>query len=235
MTRCTGEPISWLRLERYGLRELPEPEHDAIAAHLRECPACESCFARVAADGERIVPALTPTSRAAARSERTVLPRLRGHTWAALGLASAAIAVLSLRVSGPGLEPPVTTRAIKGGELALELVRLGADGRLRDPTAYAEGDLFKLTLTCPEARGGVSDLVVYQDGHAFFPWPAAQPTTCGNRRSLAGAFSIGGTSEATVCVVLSDRAPDRSELARGPHVLPERSACVKLPHFQTGR
>jgi hypothetical protein len=146
--------------------------------------------------------------------------------------------VLALRdTGGPGLEPPepLRARATKGSALALELVRLGTDGRLREPNAYAEGDRFKLSLTCPEADSGMSDLIVYQDGRAYFPWAAAQPTTCGNRRSLEGAFSISGSSEADVCVVLSDRAPDRGELARGAQALPERSVCARLPHSQTGR
>jgi hypothetical protein len=40
---CTGTPVSWLRLERLALGELPGDEARLVEAHLGECAACRAC------------------------------------------------------------------------------------------------------------------------------------------------------------------------------------------------
>ena len=40
MTACIGEPVSWLRLERFALGAA-DP---AIASHVAACPACRHCL-----------------------------------------------------------------------------------------------------------------------------------------------------------------------------------------------
>lgn len=52
---CIGEPISWLRLERLALDELPDAA--AARAHLDACPACAAAFAQIR-DDARPLPAL---------------------------------------------------------------------------------------------------------------------------------------------------------------------------------
>lgn len=52
---CIGEPISWLRLERLALDELPDAA--AAHAHLGACPACAAAFAQIREDA-RPLPAL---------------------------------------------------------------------------------------------------------------------------------------------------------------------------------
>ncbi|MCA9675926.1 MAG: zf-HC2 domain-containing protein, partial [Myxococcales bacterium] len=44
---CVSEPVSWLRLERYALGELPGPLAREVAAHLAGCPACRACLDRI--------------------------------------------------------------------------------------------------------------------------------------------------------------------------------------------
>jgi hypothetical protein len=55
--RCTGEPISWLRLEQLALEELPATAASTARAHLADCPACAAAFAQIREDA-RPLPAL---------------------------------------------------------------------------------------------------------------------------------------------------------------------------------
>lgn len=218
MTACIGEPISWLRLERYGLGELASHESEAVAQHLSKCPVCEACYRQIADD---VAVPLLPRMAAPPPRRRARL------AWVgAAGAAAAALLVVWIR--GPGLDPPGSHLAVKGGELSIELVRLGVDGRMREPTQYHPDDRFKVLVSCPPPWRGVVDVVVYQDDAASFPLDAQTLDECGNRRSLEGAFRIDGTGPATVCAVLAERGVDRRELASGVSALPERSVCQRL-------
>ncbi|HEY6463790.1 MAG TPA: zf-HC2 domain-containing protein, partial [Polyangiaceae bacterium] len=66
--RCTGEAVSWLRLERYHLGELAEHERRTIDAHLAGCPACASCLARIVEDDAVLLPALPLAAAAAGKA-----------------------------------------------------------------------------------------------------------------------------------------------------------------------
>lgn len=170
----------------------------------------------------------------AADSARTVSPlpakvRKLPKRWAGFGaLAAAAAAIaLAIRLQGPHPEPPIARRTIKGGELALELVRAARDGRLLEADGYTPDDRFRAQLSCPPGVATHADLVVYQDGRAFFPLdPIA--LACGNHRDVPGAFRIDGASPALVCVALAEHPIDRERIAEGFSALPELSACVRL-------
>ena len=56
--RCTGTPVSWLRLERYHLGEIRGRERAVVAEHLAACPACAACLARIEQDDAVALPAL---------------------------------------------------------------------------------------------------------------------------------------------------------------------------------
>ncbi|HKU42850.1 MAG TPA: zf-HC2 domain-containing protein [Polyangiales bacterium] len=217
MNPCIGEPISWLRLERYGLGELPADDRAHIDAHLEACPACRACWQTIAGDSQRALPPLAAKVRK--------LPT----RWARLGaLAAAAAAIaLALRLQGPHPEPPIARRSIKGGELALDLVRISGDGRLLDANGYTPADRFRVDITCPPGGASHAELVVYQDGRAFFPLDPAR-LECGNHRAMPGAFRIDGTSPALVCIALADGPLDRAGLAAGFESLPELAACLRL-------
>jgi hypothetical protein len=218
---CVGEPISWLRLERYRLQELAADQRGEVDQHLAACEACRACLAHVA--GEIALPPL-PVGRARRRA------RLR---WIASGgaLAAAAAAVLLvLRPASPGLEPPRRTLTIKGGELAIGLVRERAGSIAHEPASFAQGDRFKVVLTCPPDLRPHVDVVVFQAGEAYFPLPRAHLAQCGNAVALPGAFALDGAVEAVVCAVISEReALSRAALgARGAAGLPTMSVCHKL-------
>jgi hypothetical protein len=222
MMQCIGEPISWLRLERYGLALVSATEQRSIASHLGECAACRACFERIehGADALRL-----PLPAAVSRARRA------WPTWRNLGswglVASGALAALVLLARRPSSEPSAYAPPnVKGGELTLELVRMGADGQQREPSHFSADDRWKARLSCPPGFEGQVDLVVYQDVQVFFPLAAQAVERCGNGITLQGAFRMDGQSPVTVCVVLVERGSvDRALLARGVAGLPARHVC----------
>jgi hypothetical protein len=223
MSPCIGEPVSWMRLERYGLGELPAAERATIREHLAACPACGECFARI--EQGRELPALPPLAalRPRARPRVAWLGMLAVASAAAVAMLLVARTQPDVALPGPHLRAPA-----KGGDFAIEVVRIDAEDRLRDATHFAASDRFKVLLTCPPPWVGHAEVVVYQDGRAFFPLAPQLAPSCGNRRKLAGAFQLDGASPASVCVALAPSAIDRNRLAQGPQALPELSLCARL-------
>src|SRR4051794_31433232 len=143
-SRCIGTPISWLRLEQYLLGELPADVHRAVQQHLDDCAACKSCVEF--AQRERLArpsvgandPLRDPRKPAPAETEslpfrRRTLPR----RWAVIALSTAAIvgaAMLAFRptLGGDEVSIPARRAAIKGGELAIGLIRERAGTKTLD-------------------------------------------------------------------------------------------------------
>lgn len=241
MSKCIGEPVSWLKLERYELGELSHVEASAVADHLRACPVCSACYVLIQRDGRtfetlavsRVATAVTLT--AATRAPRTTV---RGRALAlavssALSAALGAWLVLGLRAPEVAPATHFGGTAEKGEMLALELVRVSASsGQLREPTGFVPGDRFKLLLTCPPALGGELRVRVFQADEVFEPLARQRLDACGNRRSLAGALQLDGEQPVDVCVVMVDRgrAGQDSEIAsaRSPEQLPLPHVCTRV-------
>jgi hypothetical protein len=225
MSACIAEPISWLRLERYRLQELAVADAREIEQHLAACASCRECLAKV--DAPLPLPELPV--RVPAPIRRPVWGRARFVAAASAITAAAAAAVLMLR-SSPGLEPPRRVLAIKGGELAIGLVRERAGAIAREPSQFAPGDRFKVLLTCPPPLRPHVDVVVFQGEQAFFPLQPAELAACGNALALPGAFALDGAEDALVCAVVSDAGPvDRAALsAGGVAALPALSVCAPI-------
>jgi hypothetical protein len=223
---CIGEPISWLSLERHHLRELDGAAQARVEEHLRACDACRSCMAQIEAPLE--LPVLPARSAQPGLVES--LRRWMSTRWVlpVMAAAGAAIALLVLRPVTPGLEPPRAARLrIKGGELALDLVREHAGSIANDPLRFALGDRFKVLLTCPPGQLVHADVVVFQAGQAFFPLVATRVERCGNELPLPGAFTLDGDEPAIVCAVVSESsAIDRDSLSPGS--LPKLSVCQTI-------
>jgi hypothetical protein len=225
MSDCISTPVSWLRLEQYALGELPASK-DEIGAHLAACPACAACFARIEAEAKGELRPLPVPIRAATGSAR----RLRFAAMAS-GLALAAAAVLAIGRWQPAVDPRGDGDGVrvKGDAIAFTLVR-------DDETIFAEaggtfrgGDRFKALVTCPPGTRAHFDLVVYDSAGASFPLAAAPSLACGNEVPLAGAFRVTGGESVKVCLVWSDGAIDRGELARVSYdEAAKRGACKVL-------
>jgi hypothetical protein len=224
MNTCTSQPISWMRLEQYALGELPEPERVEIASHLERCPACGECFAsieRVSAPDLSFLDA--PVHRLPELGARRALSRTSWPVWA--GLASAA-AVLLLLVR-PDAHPPARVQ-VKGGDFALELVRLDRHGRVQSPTRFGEGDRFKALVTCPPGWRGFAGLIVFQGEQRYEPLAARRLDDCGNRRTLEGSFAIDGRERALVCTSFANSESEWRRQVDASAAPPRGSVCTSL-------
>jgi hypothetical protein len=222
MNAC-HEPISWLRLEHYHLGELPADEHSFVREHLEACPHCRAMLAEIEGD-DRTLPPLPVPSAAPARPWyhrwSVLLPAVAGP------LAVAAIALLLLRPPPQPGAPPPSRVAIKGGELAIALVRERAGVTERHPEIYLDGDRFQVLVTSPPGQLPF-DLVVLQGGQAYFPIPAA--STHGGNAVPVGSFVLTGPGDAAVCVVTGTERATREELAaRGVESMGDGCACLEL-------
>lgn len=235
LSRCTGEPISWLRLERYHLGELAEGERARVAEHLTVCATCAECMERIEADEAVILPALELGAGAGrAASVATPAPPRRWRLLASAGaLAAAAVMVLGIGRTWRGSGTPMTEREtalLKGDGMAFVLVREDGQRVVDAQGVFRDGDRFKALVTCPPAMGANFDLVVFDASGASFPLAPAPGFACGNEVPLPGAFRLtaepGGHE--TVCVVWTDAEQvDRAALSRNGVASP-RSMCKEL-------
>jgi hypothetical protein len=219
---CTSEPISFLRLERYLQGDLQVPERERIAAHLRECPTCSACFAELRDEVIElpVLPVALPT-RARARS----------RTWPlALVVAAAALGLVLLPQLSQLNRPPAARVRIKGGELAIALVREHQAALANEASVFAAGDRFEVRVSCPAELRAHWDVVVFQAGQAFFPLQPEAPLRCANGVTLPGAFALTGSAAVSVCVQIDPAKPvEREPLRRdGPRALSPASACTAL-------
>jgi hypothetical protein len=177
---CTGEPISWLRLERHALGELD----DGIAAHLEGCAACRAVMERIQGDDRAlprlVLPAPAPKTR-----------WWRVPVWAGAALAAAVVLLFFLlRDTDRPARHPGPRIAIKGGgELVVSIVR------------ETGGDRYKVRVTCSAPTELDAEVVVHQDGEVSSPLPPAR-LRCGNQVVLPGAFTLTRRSPAVVCLTV---------------------------------
>lgn len=188
---CTGEPVSWLRLEQFALGAA-DP---ATAAHLAGCPACRACLDHIRGDAVAL-----PALAAAARPARAAWRRW----WLGPALAAAAATAVLVVVLRPAPPSPDTADrvAIKGiGEVVLELVRERGGAIAFDARRYAPGDRWKVVVTCPPAAAGslAIDVSVADGAAVDHPLPPAR-LACGNRVGVPGAFTVTGDRANRICV-----------------------------------
>ena len=211
--RCTGEPISWLRLERYHLGELGPDERSRVEQHLATCPACRACLERIEGDDAVALPPLP----APMPSRRVVRMRWPAQIGALVATLAAAAAVgLAIRSSHPtdGERVALPGARVKGDGIAFSLVR--DDGARVDGEEgiYRDGDRFKAIVTCAPGAAGAFDMVVYDASGASFPLDPSVGLACGNEVPLPGAFRLTGVGDETVCLVWNaSGSVDRSTLA----------------------
>ena len=236
---CIDQPISWLRLERHRLGELPRSESLAIEQHLVRCPTCRRCYEETGIERE-LAPLPDLSEMAAANGVYgpragfliSRLDWLRGWRVAALALTTAAAALLLwVRTEPSPLERQLSRPAslsVKGGTLVLQVVRKRGNAVSRDgEIGFLPGDTFKLLVTSPLGLASAWSVVVYQDEAAYFPLALAEKPTSGNRVPLPGAVALDGESPAWICVAFGDaETVALRRLERGPERLPETAACV---------
>ena len=183
---CIGEPISWLRLERYA----QDGRDAAVRDHLAACPACQSCLDEITRDVVMLRPLVVP-------------PKRRWWVFAIPAFAAVAVAAV-LFVLRPRDEVSESVR-IKGlGTVELDVVR-ERNGAIGDDRTFRAGDRFKVIVTCPPEHLARFDVAITEQGasHADRPLAPAQ-LLCGNRVAIPGAFSLTGDKPHRVCVRIND-------------------------------
>ena len=232
--RCIGEPVSWLRLERYHAGELAAESRAAIATHLAACPACAACLAQIEEDQAVALPALPAAAArpATSRAAPSKVVWLRSsRAMAAVGaLAMAAAVVLGIgrgwwRTGVESGGTVATAVRVKGGSVAFTLVREDSERIEGARGIYRDGDRFKVLVTCPPTYGAGFDVVVFEEGAPSFPLAPAPAFACGNLVPLPGAMRLTGNKRETVCVTWNEEGPvDRA--AAGPRSA--RTLCKDL-------
>src|SRR5450432_175121 len=236
--RCTGDPVSWMRLERYHLRELGGVDRLPIEQHLGACAACRACLAQIQHDDVDTLPPLEvrPSKNPLLGARPTKLGRL-SLRWSTSLVATASLCAAAAAIAlGVGRTRQATndglahldTSSVKGGGVALALVRDDGQTILPEGGVYQDGDRFKAVVTCPPTMHARFDLVVFDPaGAASFPIEPTEELACGNAVPLPGAFRLTGHGEQEACLGWSeDGAVDRSTLAREP--VGEHAFCVRL-------
>lgn len=228
---CIGQPVSWLRLERFALGELPEAEEREVSTHLEECAACSACMQELREREPAALPALPDNVIQAP------VPwwRRRGMRLAwggGFAAAAAAAAVVAVVLSSRGVEEdaalPGRRTALKGGDAVIDLVRERRGSIAYTPDTFVREDRFEVVFTCPLDSALHVDVVVYQDGAPSFPL-APTALECGNRVVLPGAFRVTGESDATVCVVFDQNAPpNRAGIAATDPSALDQAVCTTL-------
>jgi hypothetical protein len=230
---CSGEPVSWLRLERYHLGELEGPQRTQVETHLAACPACSECLRRIELDDAAPLPPLELPSAAKKGSSGRVL-QFRASRVSAIvfGLAAAAAVMLGasrtwLRDPGADLRPG--SPRVKGGDVTFSLVSDDGERVVDDTGLYQDGNRWKVMVTCPPTLSAGFDVVVLDDAGASFPLAPVPLLACGNEVPLPGAFRLTGPGEETVCIVWSPGgASARPENPKSATELGPDSRCKRL-------
>lgn len=198
---------SWYALERYALGECQPDEAREIEESLAHDPDTSAILDAIRSDHRSLPPLSIPTPQ-----------RARNRVWS-MGIVLLAAAALLVTVSRD-TEPAV--EGWKGGDVALEVVRLRDGVQTVTPASVAPGDHLGLRLTCPEGSVDV-DIVVFHGDEVAFP---LQPATidCGNHVPLPGAFSVDSPGELVVCATF-DGVPTRAQLAADRRASP---LCIDL-------
>lgn len=224
--KCIDVPVSWLRLERYHAGELAESERARVAAHLASCASCASCSAGIERDAARPLPPL-PVVRSVPPA-RPLATRAGVAVFAAAALA-AGLAFWARRATEGDEEVAVRT---KGDAVAFALAREDEAPIVEAGGAYADGERFKVLVSCPPGLDASWDLVVFEHGEASFPLSPESALACGNAVPIPGAFRLVGREPMEVCLLWSDEPIDRDAVVmarrRGDGVVGVNVSCKEL-------
>lgn len=181
---CIGEPISWLRLERFAI----DQRDAAVRDHLAACAACKSCLDEISRDVVMLRPLVVPPKR----------------RWWVVAIPAFAVAAAILFLLRPRDEESDRVR-IKGlGTVELDVIR-ERNGAIGDQRTFRDGDRFKVIVTCPPENLARFNVAITEQGASRADQPLAPAELmCGNRVAIPGAFTLSGDKPHRVCVRIND-------------------------------
>lgn len=203
----TEHGVSWLELEQLALDELPTERAVAVRQHVEGCGPCGARLAGIRFD-QRPMPPWSPPRR-----QQRAVPLA-----AALAVA-AGLVVVRMNVDrggSPTSAGDVTAaQEPKGGALTLGLVRERNGVVVENPSDYADGDRFRVWVTC-EPSDPPDDLVVVQGDELAHPFVLPDPFPCGSRVALPEALMLTGQVPVEVCLLSGNGVGPCVELAPAP-------------------
>jgi hypothetical protein len=212
------EPLSWLTLERYALGELLPDERARVEAQLSVSEPDQRCLDGILADQSELPPLPALPIPIGRRRQRRLL-------WgsSALAVAAALLFVFVGQRELPG-DHRYVSDGTKGGEMAL-VVHGEQSGASTE--SFAQGERFKLLVTCPGWLSGKLRVVLFQGGQRYQPLPPVQQLACGNLVPWPGAFALDGSEPVDVCVSYGEdpRAFAQASTARA---LEPTVVCTRL-------
>lgn len=188
---CIGEPVSWLRLERYALGA----RDPSVREHVDACPACKHCLDEIRRDVVALPPLHVPAKR-------------RWWTFALPALGAIAAAAVILFLLRPRDVEEEGVARIKGiGTVVVDVVRERGGVVRADVRSFQPGDRWKVVVTCPPTKQVALAVAVHEQGAAAADHPLAPAQImCGNRVVLPGAFELTGNKPHRLCVRIADAA-----------------------------
>lgn len=203
MSERDAEPVSWLLLERYALGELSVADRADVERRLAASEADRTCLDLILSDRAELPELPLPSKRPIA----LVTTRPRSAFRVAIGSAMAIAAAMTLVFLREPGAPPSRRQVYdgtKGGEVALSLHSASGE---EDVTHFAQGERFKLLVTCPAwLDAHPRRMLVFQSGQRYEPLASRSVGGCGNHVPWPGAFALDGDEHADVCITWADPA-----------------------------
>jgi len=215
--KVNNDHFSWLALEQMAQRTHNEP-------HLAQCARCAQRLRFIQQDSARRI--LRPLPAKTERPHASHGLRSLAKWWFAPVGFAAAIALLAIWPFDNASNPYTSKVTVKGGTLAMTLVRERNGILSRDPQYFAQADRFKIEVSSPPALRRYFQVVVFQGHETFFPL-AAGTLAGGNAETIPGAFTLSGKKSATVCVATATAALHSKRYSQTSD-LPRESVCVQL-------
>jgi len=216
--KVNNDHFSWLALEQMAQREQNEP-------HLAQCARCAQRLRFIQQDSAHR--RLRPLSAKAKHTHESYWQRWVSKWWFAPVGFAAAIALLAVWRLDNTSTPYMSKVTVKGGTLAMTLVRERKGTLRRDPRHFAVGDRFKIEVSSPTTTRRYFQVVVFQGDETYFPLAGGQTLAGGNAETLPGAFSLSGREPVTVCVATATTTFKPTKFSQTKD-LPRESVCVHL-------
>lgn len=212
MSELAHEPVSWLMLERYALGELDERERGDVERALAASSEDRARLDAILGDSTELPPLPVLHER-----------RLATRWITGLGLA-AALALALVRPFAGVPDQRSVSDGVKGEEIA---VVLHSERTGHAPSAFRDGERFKLLVTCPTWMKSRLTVLMFQGRERYQPLLPAQDLPCGNLVPWPGAFTLDGRDDVQVCVTWSQDLAKLSR-ARTPRELEPEVVCTTV-------
>jgi hypothetical protein len=122
---------------------------------------------------------------------------------------------------------------VKGGDMALKVIRSRGDITSHRPGTFNETDRFRFYVTTPidTATSHPVEVTVFQGEDVFFPYARRLALPQGNLRALPGSLRFSGRQPVQICISVGSDIPSRNHIRQmKKKALPKTTVCTALSH-----